>query len=80
MRRLYLYTTELCGSGGCSGEIYIYENGKYCYAGYDEFDKFFNSDKIFPDLSCKDIKSSDIDALGNPSRSLREKYRIDSKR
>lgn len=73
----YLYTTDFCGSGGCSGEIYIYENGKYCYAGDDEFDKFFNSDKIFPDLSCKDIKSSDIDALGNHSRNLRKKYRIE---
>ena len=73
----YLYTYDLCGSGGCSGEIYIYENGKYCYAGHDEFDKFFNSNKIFPDLSCNDIKDSDIDSLGEHPKNLAEKYRID---
>ena len=36
----YLYTKDLCGSGGCSGEIYIYENGKYCYAHHDVFSTY----------------------------------------
>lgn len=48
-----LWDTTMCGSGGCSGNIYIYDNGTYCYAMEDsDFNKITESTEIIKNLKC----------------------------
>ena len=47
-----LWDSTKCGSGGCTGDVYISKNGKYCYAGYDNFNKILNSKRIIQNLDC----------------------------
>jgi len=49
-----LWDATLCGSGGCSGAIYIYNNGTYCYAMDDsDYNKITKSKKIIKNLKCE---------------------------
>ena len=47
-----LWNVTLCGSGGCTGSVYIYKDDSYCFAGLDRYNDFMNAPVVIKNLFC----------------------------